>query len=656
MTIQSPYVGPRSFGEDENAIFFGRSEEADKLRALILANRAVVVFGPSGAGKTSLINAGLVPQLDGEGFHVANGVRVTGPMQDGGKTREPGTVIEHNAALSLAEVGGGQPLPDGERPTLAATLAGLRRGQDDADEMLVVFDQFEELFANPWFGGRDSGAVMARLSDLLETFPTLHIAFCVREEWLADIDEHALRFRNSLAPRLRLRGLRAEQARQAIAGPLEASGSDVRFSPEAIEKMLADLRTVHVEDAAGDLRRLSGDFVEPVQLQVVCSAIWQKKPEDRREIVVDDLDTFGSVDNVLAEFYDSCIEQVTSGRYEDELFLRNWFEHQLVTSSGTRGLVHMARDHAGGVPIDRVYELQALHIVRLEHRSGARWVELSHDRLIEPVRRANFQWRETKGQNAVAAAQSTFRRIWLLGTVRLGVTLTPPFCFENAAGILTGESIAVSRRVFQELGINHVEPVFSEFSRLDAGLYSGKFEIVGAGMVITAARQKQVRFSHPTVVSGFGFLVPQGNPKDLRSFEDVRDTPGAIVGVSKGTEEHDVAIRIGIPPERIVGFPRAYMAVDALRAGRIDAFATMEVDLPVLLDHAGAESLERADPFGQPVIDGEPYRGYMAFTMRKADEDLAERVDEVLKRFVGTKEHADLVAPFGITRDMLPDI
>jgi hypothetical protein len=76
---RGPFVGPRPFIEDERALFFGRDWEAQELTSVILSRDVVVVCGPSGAGKTSLINARIVPDLIESGAQVLPRVRVGGP-------------------------------------------------------------------------------------------------------------------------------------------------------------------------------------------------------------------------------------------------------------------------------------------------------------------------------------------------------------------------------------------------------------------------------------------------------------------------------------------------------------------------------------------------------------------------------------------------
>lgn len=58
------YVGPRPFERSERGLFFGRDREISELLSLVISSRVVLCYARSGAGKTSLINAGLEPRLE----------------------------------------------------------------------------------------------------------------------------------------------------------------------------------------------------------------------------------------------------------------------------------------------------------------------------------------------------------------------------------------------------------------------------------------------------------------------------------------------------------------------------------------------------------------------------------------------------------------
>lgn len=89
--LPSPYRGLEPFDEEHAEYFFGRAPEIERLVAAAGANPIVVVAGPSGSGKSSLVKAGLLPRLRGEGTPVAQ-VRV-----------RPGTPVRDDVAVALRE-------------------------------------------------------------------------------------------------------------------------------------------------------------------------------------------------------------------------------------------------------------------------------------------------------------------------------------------------------------------------------------------------------------------------------------------------------------------------------------------------------------------------------------------------------------------------
>jgi len=74
----NPYPGPRPFEPEESGIFFGREREVRELVSLMTAHRTVLLYAQSGAGKTSLLNAGVIPLLTRESFEALPVARVRG--------------------------------------------------------------------------------------------------------------------------------------------------------------------------------------------------------------------------------------------------------------------------------------------------------------------------------------------------------------------------------------------------------------------------------------------------------------------------------------------------------------------------------------------------------------------------------------------------
>src|SRR5215213_2392615 len=100
-TTVEPYVGPRSFRKEQRQFFFGRDEEADELVSIITAHSAVLLYSQSGAGKTSLLNAKLIPKLEEEEyFHVLPPMRVQGLLPANLKVGRNTNIFVLNALMS----------------------------------------------------------------------------------------------------------------------------------------------------------------------------------------------------------------------------------------------------------------------------------------------------------------------------------------------------------------------------------------------------------------------------------------------------------------------------------------------------------------------------------------------------------------------------
>src|SRR5215204_4018811 len=67
-TIRYRYPGTKFFERNQHQIFFGRQQETRDLVHSIKAHDVFVIFADSGTGKTSLLNAGLLPELEKENF------------------------------------------------------------------------------------------------------------------------------------------------------------------------------------------------------------------------------------------------------------------------------------------------------------------------------------------------------------------------------------------------------------------------------------------------------------------------------------------------------------------------------------------------------------------------------------------------------------
>jgi hypothetical protein len=141
--LANPFVGPKPIRENEP--FFGRSTEIRDLYQRLLARRIVLLHSPSGAGKSSLIHAGLLPRLREEGFRPWPSIRVgLLPPAEHAVNRYRWSTLQ-----SLEE-----DLPPAARKTAAelaslslATYVDARSADHDEERPVLIFDQFEEVLS-----------------------------------------------------------------------------------------------------------------------------------------------------------------------------------------------------------------------------------------------------------------------------------------------------------------------------------------------------------------------------------------------------------------------------------------------------------------------------------------------------------------------------
>jgi hypothetical protein len=129
-----------------------------------------------------------------------------------------------------------------------------------------------------------------------------------------------------------------------------------------------------------------------VQLQAVCARLWSHLPRDRDVIGTEDVDRYGNVEAALIELYEEAIAKAVRSGDAGEASVREWFARELITPMRTRGTVVQKKRDTGGLPNTVVAVLETEHLVRAEQRAGARWYELAHDLLIDPILSSNERW------------------------------------------------------------------------------------------------------------------------------------------------------------------------------------------------------------------------------------------------------------------------
>ncbi|HXV98878.1 MAG TPA: hypothetical protein VEC93_10685, partial [Anaerolineae bacterium] len=376
--LENPYVGPRTFTRQERHRFFGREREARDLFSLVVSERLVLFYAQSGAGKSSLINTRLVPQLQEGGFAVLPIGRVSGELPPG--VAEVGNIFAFNLMPNLDQSAGAaqqfQHLP------LTNFLAGLvsddgehyhYESEAKAEEYIeaphvLIIDQFEEIITTHSSYWPEREDFFRQLDQAMSDDPLLWVVLAFREDYLAALEPYAPLLADKMRARFYMQRMDYEAALEAVKKPAQQGGRP--FAPGVAENLVDNLRQIRIQgqplspnnltplntqeglggqwSAVGG--RTLGQFVEPVQLQVVCYQLWENlRGRPIGEITWEHLQVCGNIDEALVTFYEQALAKVVEATGEVGGNLRNWFEHKLITEAGTRGSVYRGTDKTEGI-------------------------------------------------------------------------------------------------------------------------------------------------------------------------------------------------------------------------------------------------------------------------------------------------------------------
>ncbi len=354
---EEPYKALVAYEARDRALFFGRDREIEELTALIHAQRLALLYGASGVGKTSLLQAGVIPRLTGAdpGYTVINVRALT----------DPAVAIRAAVRRALPEAD----LPTGEH-ALVDFLAAAARAIDRP--LVIVIDQFEEFFIrlSPEF----RAAFIAELGALHEARDLpIKVVLSMREDYLARVSEIEQRIPEVFQSKLRLLPLTREQACEAIVRPVEALG--YTYAPELSDQLLDDL---------------TREGVMPPQLQLVCGALFHHaRAEGRRMLTLADYETLGEAQGVLRGYLD---EELRRFLPEEQALARDLLE-ELVTSERTKKVetvTEMATALAAEpkvlrAVVEKLVRARLLRPVAQDETQAATAYELAHEYLIAEI-------------------------------------------------------------------------------------------------------------------------------------------------------------------------------------------------------------------------------------------------------------------------------
>lgn len=413
------YPGVQPFSTQDKDLFFGRENEIRELSELIQLEKLVVLYGQSGIGKSSLLQAGIAPKLIKESNFMPIWVRIGSYVpstDDSTPYLTPRESFRLRISLENQQITFLHKISESEE-SLWFHAKNRSLTNSETSGFLIIIDQFEELFTWPEEDISDFKLELAELLNLemSDTFRqalqlklkenrnvlshqeldelynnlTVKVVFGIRSDRLSLLNRISDVLPDVLRNCYELHPMTIEQGQLAITQPALLSGDFqspiFTYSPKAIDAFLAYLSKGHQQK------------IEPFQLQILCQYV-----ENYVEFSKDDyieLSDVGKLDEIYHNYYEGQIQslggpiiQEKASRLLEEGLIFEQEERRLSLFEGV-----IIQDY--GLTKDQLQKLTRTRLLRTELDSkGGGFYEISHDALVGPILQAKKERieRETK--------------------------------------------------------------------------------------------------------------------------------------------------------------------------------------------------------------------------------------------------------------------
>ena len=284
---RAPYRFLDSYDLLDASIYAGRDADISRLAGEVLANRLVVLQGPVGVGKTSLLQAGLTPRLMNSGYLVLSAQDYADPVAalSGGLAQ-----AQDRLQIDLAR---------------AADLAGLVRTAQASLErpVVLILEHFERFFTDPCSSAASRESFRTQLKAFREAtfrYPTCLI-LSIRQQSQGQLAYFQPAVPDIFYHVVALDLLTPAQARQAILAPLNGLEPAMVFDPKFLDQqLLPDLATAGRDDGA----------IDPPHLQIVCSILYHEaRARDQHFIDADLYQSLGGKRGTLGAYVDRTLSE-----------------------------------------------------------------------------------------------------------------------------------------------------------------------------------------------------------------------------------------------------------------------------------------------------------------------------------------------------------
>ena len=413
---ESLFIGLQSYTEAQSDIFYGRDEEIDRLTNLVKANTLTIVFGKSGTGKTSLLNAGVFPKLRKDYF-LPFRIRLEFKEDSPDLVTQIKNILKSEinkygfkvesfpATETLWEYFHSEPLWKSVTP-------------------ILIFDQFEEIFTlakkSTRFSGNELAAFWEELADLIEnSIPEklkdqflnnkenigynyknqkIKILFAFREEFLPEFENITSKIPSIKLSRFRLMPMNGNQAYDVI----------TRTWKNKIDVTQANKIVGFFSNETDNPESFDVMEIEPSLLSQVCAFIDKERMNEGSDKISAEFLNKYPKETILRSLYNETLSESNDAvnKNENEINtnvkpVNQFLEDKLITDEGFRTKYSFTEEDEKLKP--GIDVLKKKYFLRDDGKS----IELTHD-VLTPIIKSDRE--ERRKEIAVAAARKRANR------------------------------------------------------------------------------------------------------------------------------------------------------------------------------------------------------------------------------------------------------
>lgn len=486
-STQSPYRALESYDVGDHKLFFGRELAIDAMMRRSPLARFSVLHAESGAGKTSLLRAGLMPRLLAGGFL---------PIYIAVRRRPPHDAIKNTLLPDPSQA------PSLAKASLRSYLRMLARVVGVNREIFIFIDQFETFFTDV-FTDEERQTFINEIAECLDDdLLAVRITLAMRTEYFGLLARFQPSIAQPFAHEYLLRPLNMREARRALISPALAQG--YYYEHGLSETILHDLAN-HSQEIA------------PPQLQLVGGAMIELLPTGRKEITLEDYSKAGRAEGVLREYLSRLLQRFPL----QERRLARLIIEGLVRADQTRDVRSAANlkqefdaqgldtEHLDHI-LHTLRENRVLRIVELENEVA---YELVHDYLAKQVELDPETTARKAAQELLERRVSDYERYGsLLTEQELNIinaqsgrlTLT-----DSASKLITQTKAVRQRQRRRNIGLL-VAAIVGIVATLALGLWSTLRENQNRQDRLDAAQTSEARISRQAQIAESGRVALQG--------------------------------------------------------------------------------------------------------------------------------------------------